>query len=38
VIDRSGMSAKDYARKLGQKKMQEFLTEKGGKFSAYGEG
>ena len=38
AIDRSGMSAKDYARKLGQKKMQEFLTEKGGKFSAYGEG
>ena len=37
ATDRSGMSPKDYARKLGQKKMQEFLTEKGGRFSAYRE-
>jgi ankyrin repeat protein len=37
ATDRSGMTAKDYARKLGQKKMQEFLTEKGGKFSVYKE-
>ncbi len=37
ATDGSGMSPKDYARKLGQKKMQEFLTEKGGKFSAYRE-
>ncbi len=37
ATDRSGMSPKDYARKLGQKKMQTFLTEKGGKFSAYPE-
>ena len=35
--DRAGMTPKDYARKLGQKKMQEFLAEKGGKFSAYRE-
>ncbi|MEA3419793.1 MAG: ankyrin repeat domain-containing protein [Campylobacterota bacterium] len=37
ALDSSGMSAKDYSRKLGQKKMQEFLTEKGGRFSAYRE-
>ena len=37
ATDRTGMSPKDYARKLGQKKMQEFLEEKGGKFSAYPE-
>ena len=35
--DRSGMSPRDYARKLGQKKMLEFLEEKGGKFSVYRE-
>jgi len=35
VSDRSGMSAKDYAKKLGQKKMVEFLDEKGAKFSLY---
>ena len=37
ATDRAGMSPKDYARKLGQKKMQEFLSEKGGRFSAYQE-
>ncbi len=37
ATDRSGMSPKDYARKLGQKKMQAFLEEKGGRFSAYPE-
>ena len=35
AIDRSGMSAKDYAKKLGQKKMVEFLDAKGAKFSVY---
>ncbi len=33
--DASGMSAKDYAKKLGQKKMVEFLDQKGAKFSLY---
>jgi ankyrin repeat protein len=37
ATDNSGMSPKDYARKLGQKKMQKFLAEKGGHFSAYKE-
>ena len=37
AVDKYGMSPKDYARKLGQKKMQEFLTQKGGRFSAYQE-
>ncbi len=37
AIDKAGMSPKDYARKLGQKKMQEFLADKGGLFSAYRE-
>ncbi|MEA3490419.1 MAG: ankyrin repeat domain-containing protein [Campylobacterota bacterium] len=37
ATDRAGMSPKDYARKLGQKKMQEFLSEKGGEFSVYKE-
>lgn len=37
ATDKYGMSPKDYARKLGQKKMQEYLTEKGGVFSAYRE-
>jgi len=35
TVDKSGMSAKDYAKKLGQKKMVEFLDSKGAKFSAY---
>jgi len=35
TTDKSGMSAKDYAKKLGQKKMLEFLDAKGAKFSAY---
>ena len=37
ATDRAGMSPKDYARKLGQKKMQEFLAGKGGRVSAYQE-
>ena len=37
ATDHTGMSPKDYARKLGQKKMQTFLEEQGGKFSAYQE-
>jgi len=35
AADSSGMSAKDYAKKLGQKKMVEFLDEKGAKFNLY---
>ncbi|RLA60348.1 MAG: ankyrin repeat domain-containing protein [Epsilonproteobacteria bacterium] len=35
IADRSGMSAKDYAKKLGQKKMIAFLDEKGAKFNIY---
>ena len=37
ISDRSGMAPKDYAKKLGQKKMLEFLNEKGAKFNAYPE-
>lgn len=37
VTDASGMSAKDYAKKLGQKKMEAFLAEKGAKFNLYPE-
>jgi ankyrin repeat protein len=37
AVDNSGMSPKDYARKLGQKKMQDFLESIGGRFSAYKE-
>ena len=33
--DNSGMAPKDYAKKLGQKKMVEFLDECGARFSAY---
>jgi len=33
--DRSGMSPKDYAKKLGQKKMVDFLDEKGARFGLY---
>jgi ankyrin repeat protein len=33
--DKTGMSAKDYAKKLGQKKMVEFLTSHGAKFNRY---
>jgi len=33
--DKSGMAPKDYAKKLGQKKMLDFLNEKGAKFNAY---
>lgn len=35
--DKTGMSPKDYAKKLGQKKMLEFLTEQGAKFNCYPE-
>ena len=37
VIDKAGMSPKDYAKKLGQKKMIDFLDERGGKFNMYPE-
>ena len=33
--DNTGMSPLDYARKLGQKKMQAFLEERGAKHTAY---
>jgi len=33
--DRSGMAPKDYAKKLGQKRMLEFLDKNGARFSAY---
>jgi len=33
--DKNGMSAKDYAKKLGQKKMVIFLTQRGAKFNRY---
>ncbi|MBN2825281.1 MAG: ankyrin repeat domain-containing protein [Campylobacterales bacterium] len=36
--DKSGMSAKDYAKRLGQKKVVEFLSQKGGKHNLYPEG
>ena len=36
-LDNSGMSAKDYAKKLGQKKMLEFLDTKGAKYNLYKE-
>ena len=35
AVDKSGMSALDYARKLGQKKMVEYLKERGAKHHAY---
>ncbi|MEA1954319.1 MAG: ankyrin repeat domain-containing protein [Campylobacterota bacterium] len=35
VSDKSGMAPKDYAKKLGQKKMLEFLDEKGARFNVY---
>lgn len=35
AVDKSGMSPKDYAKKLGQKKMIEFLDEQGGMCSRY---
>jgi len=35
--DKSGMSAKDYAKKLGQKKMLEFLDSRGAKHYIYKE-
>jgi ankyrin repeat protein len=34
-MDNSGVSAKDYAKKLGQKKMFEFLDSKGAKHNIY---
>ena len=33
--DSSGMAPKDYAKKLGQKKMLEFLDEQGARFNIY---
>jgi len=33
--DKSGMAPKDYAKKLGQKKMLEFLDECGARFNVY---
>lgn len=33
--DANGMSTKDYAKKLGQKKMVEFLHEQGAKYNRY---
>jgi len=35
ATDASGMSAKDYAKKLGQKKMVAYLDEKGAKHNLY---
>jgi ankyrin repeat protein len=35
AVDRTGMSPLDYARKLGQKKMQAYLEECGAKHAAY---
>jgi ankyrin repeat protein len=35
AVDRTGMSPLDYARKLGQKKMQAYLEERGAKHAAY---
>jgi ankyrin repeat protein len=35
AFDNTGMSAKDYAKKLGQKKTLEFLEAKGARFKAY---
>ena len=37
ATDASGMSAKDYAKKVGQKKVVEYLTERGGKHNLYPE-
>lgn len=36
-FDKNGMSPKDYAKKLGQKKMLDFLNEQGAKFNVYKE-
>jgi len=35
AVDGTGMSPLDYARKLGQKKMQTYLEERGAKHAAY---
>jgi len=35
--DKNGMRARDYARKLGQKKFEEFLVEKGANYGVYSE-
>jgi len=37
AVDKAGMSPKDYAKKLGQKKMIDFLNEKGAKHNMYPE-
>jgi len=35
TVDKMGMSPKDYSKKLGQKKMIEFLDAQGAKFNLY---
>jgi uncharacterized protein len=35
--DKSGMRARDYARKLGQKKFEDFLAQKGASYGVYRE-
>lgn len=35
VSDKTGMSPKDYAKKLGQKKMVEFLDSRGARYNVY---
>ena len=35
AVDKSGMSALDYARKLGQKRMENYLKERGATHAAY---
>lgn len=35
IADKNGVSAKDYAKKMGQTKMEAFLDEKGAKFNLY---
>jgi len=37
AVDKSGMSAKDYARKLGQRRVVEYLEKQGAKFNLYQE-
>jgi len=35
IVDKSGMGAKDYAKKLGQKRVVEYLDKIGAKFNLY---
>jgi len=37
AVDASGITAKDYAKKLGKEKMVEFLEDRGGKYCFYNE-